>query len=90
MTFKDALHTKDFVVTANVNLAHAPDAESLLRQGEILRPAVDAVQLTDNPDALTQMSGIAAAAILIQAGIDPSLFYQFVQLFGLSQPNGCL
>jgi len=69
MTFKDSLKTKDFVVTAHVNLAQAPDAESLIRQGEILRPSVDAVQLTDTTQV--HMSGIAAAAILIQQDIDP-------------------
>ena len=69
MSFRDALKTKDFVVTAHVNLAQAKDAESLQRQGEILRPAVDAVQLTDTTQV--HMSGIAAAAILIQQGIDP-------------------
>jgi len=71
MTFKESLQTRDLAITANVNLAHAPDAESLIRQGEILRPAVDAVQLTDNISAPTQMSGIAAAALLIHQGIDP-------------------
>ncbi len=69
MTFRDSLKTKDFVVTAHVNLAQAPDAESLIRQGEILGPVVDAVQLTDTTQV--HMSGIAAAAILIQQGIDP-------------------
>ncbi len=69
MTFKDSLKTKDFVITAHVNMVEAPDADSLLRQGEILRPAVDAVQLTDSTQI--HMSGIAAAALLIQQGIDP-------------------
>ena len=69
MTFKDSLKTKDLVVTAHVNMAEAPNAESLIRQGEILRPAVDAVQLTDSTQM--HMSGIAAAALLIQQGIDP-------------------
>jgi methylenetetrahydrofolate reductase (NADPH) len=71
MTFKDALNTKDFVVTAHVNLPRAPNAEAVIRQGEILRPAVDAVQLTDNPGAQAHMSGIAAAALLLQQRIDP-------------------
>ena len=71
MTFKDSLKTKDFVVTAHVNLAETPDAESLLRQGEILRPVVDAVQLTDSSSTQIQMSSLAAAALLIQQGIDP-------------------
>jgi len=69
MTFKDSLRTKDFVVTAQVNMAEAPDAESLLRQGEILRPAIDAVQLIDSTQI--HMSGVAAAALLLQQGIDP-------------------
>ncbi len=69
MTFKESLKTQDFVVTAHINLAEAQDAESLLRQGEILRPAVDAVQLSDS--AQVHMSGIAAAALLLQHGIDP-------------------
>jgi len=71
MTFKDSLRTKEFVVTAHVNLAQAPDADSVIRQGEILRPAVDAVQLTDNPGAQVQVSAIAAGALLLQQGIDP-------------------
>ena len=71
MTFKDSLKTKEFVVTAHVNLPRAPDADSLIRQGEILRPAVDAVQLTDNPTAQVHMSGMAAAAFLLQQGMDP-------------------
>lgn len=69
MTFKDSLRTKEFVVTAQVNLAEAPDAEALLRQGEILRPAVDAVQVSDSTQM--HMSGVAAAALLLQEGIDP-------------------
>lgn len=69
MTFKDALRSKEFVVTAQVNLAEAPDAEALLRQGEILRPAVDAVQVSDSTQM--HMSGVAAAALLLQQGIDP-------------------
>ena len=69
MTFKDSLKTKDFVISANINMAVAIDAESLMRQGEVLGPAVDAVQVADS--AQEQMSGVAAAAILIQHGIDP-------------------
>ena len=71
MTFKDALKTKEFVVTAHVNLPQTPDADSVIQQGEILRSAVDAVQLTDSPIRQVHMSGIAAAAILLQQDIDP-------------------
>jgi len=71
MTFKESLRNKDFVVTANANLQEAPDAESLIRQGKILAPVVDAVQLTDTSSAQVQMSALAAAALLMQQGIDP-------------------
>ncbi len=69
MTFKDALKTRDFVVTAQIDMTEAPDADALLRQGEILRPAVDAVQLIDGTQM--HMSVIAAAALLMRADIDP-------------------
>ena len=69
MTFKDSLKTKDFVVTAHVNMVEATDAESLVRLGDVLRPVVDAVQVTDGTQM--HMSCIAAAALLIQQGIDP-------------------
>ena len=73
MRFRDALRSKDFVVTAHVNLAHVPDTATLVRQAEILRPCVDAVQLTDNPAAQVHMSGIAASVLLARQGIDPIL-----------------
>jgi methylenetetrahydrofolate reductase (NADPH) len=69
VTFKDALKTRDFAVTAQIDMTKAPDADALLRQGEILRPAVDAVQLIDSTQM--HMSGIAAAALLMRADIDP-------------------
>lgn len=73
MSFRDALKTKDFVVTAHVNLGQAPDKDSLLQQADVLRPYVDAVQLTDNPGAQVHLSGLAAGALLVRQGIDPIL-----------------
>ena len=73
MSFKDALKTRDFVVTAHVNMSRVPDAKSLVRQGNTLREAVDAVQITDNPGAAVHMSGLAASALLLAQGIDPIL-----------------
>ncbi len=69
MTFNDALKSKEFVVSGQLNLANAPDADSLLHQGATLRPAVDAVQLLDSKQP--HISGLAAAALLIRNGIDP-------------------
>jgi methylenetetrahydrofolate reductase (NADPH) len=71
MNFKDSLKHRDFVITAQMNLVEAPDAESLIKQAQILQPVVDAVQLTDNSNTKLQMSSLAAAALLIPLGIDP-------------------
>ncbi len=68
-TFNNALKTRDFVVTGQLNLANAQDAASLLNQAEALRPAVDAVQLLDAKQP--HISGLAAAALLLGNGIDP-------------------
>ena len=73
MSFKDALTTRDFVVTAHVNMSRVPDAGALIRQGNTLREAVDAVQITDNPGAEVHMSGLAASALLLAEAIDPIL-----------------
>lgn len=73
MNFREALHTKDFAVTAHVNLSRVPDTDALQRQGDTLRDFVDAVQITDNPGAEVHMSGVAAAALLARRGIDPVL-----------------
>lgn len=69
MTFVSALNSKDFVVTAHVNLAEVPDKSSLGNIAEVLGASVDAVQLPDTTQL--HMSGIAAAALLLQQGVDP-------------------
>ena len=68
-TFQKALKTKDFAVTAQINLEDAPNVEALHAAGDVLRPAVDAVQLYDS--TRMHMSGVAAAALLLQQEMDP-------------------
>ncbi len=75
MKFKDALKTKDFVLTGHLNLANVTDAETLIRQGEILRSAVDAVHLADNASMQPQLATVSAAALLIPQNIDPIVHF---------------
>ena len=70
-TFKDAVRTKDFAVTAEVFLRPETDAASLCQQADLLRNDVDAILLTDNQYGQLHMSTIAAASILLAAEIDP-------------------
>lgn len=70
-TLRNAIRQKEFVVTADLPLSPtttAADIESIVTQ---LRPAVDAVQLIDDREAVGHMSSLAAAAIVARAGVDP-------------------
>jgi len=70
-TLRDALRGKDFAVVGQLRLHQDHGRDDLIRQAECLSPAVDAVAVTDNPYGLVHMSGLAAASILLQQGIDP-------------------
>ena len=75
MTFKDALKTKDFVLTGHLNLVNVTDAGAIVRQGEILRSSVDAVHLADNASMQPQLSCLAGAALLLRESIDPIVHF---------------
>ncbi len=47
------------------------DADGIRRQARLLGPLVDALQVPDAHDGRLQMSGLAAAAILLGEGVDP-------------------
>ena len=70
-TFKDAVRTSDFALTAEIYLRPETDAASLREQAELLKHDVDAILLTDNQHGQLHLSTIAAASILLAAGIDP-------------------
>jgi len=70
-TFRDAVRTQPFTVTADLALDRTTDAAAVRRQARLLVPHVDAIQVPDAHDGRLQMSGLAAAAILLAEGIDP-------------------
>lgn len=70
-TFKDAVHTKDFALTAEIYLRPETDATALRTQAELLKNDVDAILLTDNQHGQLHLSTLAAASILLSAGVDP-------------------
>ena len=72
-TFRDALRGKDFVVTARLPLDSGTVAEDVLAHAEALRGHVDAVQLGEHPAAWPHIAPLAAACLVLQAGIDPVL-----------------
>lgn len=69
-TFKDAVRTRDFALTAEIFLRPESDADSILLQAALLRDHVDAIMLTDNQFGQLHMSTLVAASILLGSGID--------------------
>lgn len=69
--FREALQARPFVVTADLTLDRGTGAEDLRRQARLLGPLVDALQVPDSHDGRLQMSGTAAAALLLAEGVDP-------------------
>lgn len=72
-TFRDAVGANDFTVVGQLRLYQDSSREEVLRQAERLSSVVDAVAVTDCPYGVVHMSGLAAAAILMQHGMDAVL-----------------
>ncbi len=70
-TFAAAIRQKTFTVTADLALGRASGAADVQRQAALLGPVVDALQVPDSHDGRLQMSPMAAAALLLQQGVDP-------------------
>ena len=60
-----------FAVTAELGPPAGVDLELVRKKAELLRGAVDAVNVTDNQTAVVRMSSVAVSALLVQAGIEP-------------------
>ncbi len=60
-----------FAVTAEIGPPRGPDPEPLLKKAQTLRGIADAYNITDNQTAVVRMSSIAAAKIVLDAGLEP-------------------
>jgi len=72
-TFAERLRAGRFVMTAEVAPPVSCDAQDLLRKATPLRGLADAVNVTDGAGARAHMAALAAANILLGAGIEPIL-----------------
>jgi methylenetetrahydrofolate reductase (NADPH) len=69
-TFKEAIRTRDFAITARIALRPDSNAASICEQAKLLRNHVDAILVTDNQYGQVHMSTLAASALFVQNGID--------------------
>jgi methylenetetrahydrofolate reductase (NADH) len=72
-TLQERLHRGRFVLTAELAPPVSCDAAELLAKAAPLKGLADAVNVTDGAGARAQMAALAAASLLVGAGIEPIL-----------------
>ena len=72
-TLAAALRSGRPVLTCEIAAGDSPDPAGLLARAALVREHVDAVNVPDNTSGIAHLSGLAAAAILVRAGVDPVL-----------------
>src|SRR5674476_1290122 len=73
MTLQDRLRAKRFVITAEVTPPVSADRNELLAKALPLKGLADAVNITDGAGARPHLGAVTAAALLVEAGIEPVL-----------------
>jgi methylenetetrahydrofolate reductase (NADPH) len=66
-----ALLKGGFAVTAEIGPPKSASAESVRKHAREMRGSADAFNLTDNQTAMSRMSSIACATVLMQEGLEP-------------------
>lgn len=70
-TFRQAARAGTFTITADLTLQALSDSGDVARQVDLLGPFVDAIQVSDHAWNAVQMSGLAAASLVLRQGADP-------------------
>ncbi len=73
MSFKSALESGKFVVTAEVGPPKGTDIKTMLHDAELLKGKVDAVNVTDNQSAVMRICSMSICKILLDMGHEPIL-----------------
>ena len=72
-TLQDKLRAGRFVITAEVTPPVSTDRNELLAKAAPLKGLADAVNITDGAGARPHLGSVTAAAMLVEAGIEPIL-----------------
>jgi methylenetetrahydrofolate reductase (NADPH) len=73
MTLQDKLRSRRFVITAEVTPPVSADRNELLAKALPLKGLADAVNITDGAGARPHLGAVTAAAMLVEAGLEPVL-----------------
>lgn len=73
MSFREALESGKFVVTAEVGPPKGTDIHGMLHHMDLLKGKVDAVNVTDNQSAVMRICSMAVCKIAVEKGLEPIL-----------------
>lgn len=73
MSFREALNSGKFVVTAEVGPPKGTDIQEMLHNMALLKGRVDAVNITDNQSAVMRLCSLAVCKIAMEQGLEPIL-----------------
>jgi 5,10-methylenetetrahydrofolate reductase len=71
MSFRQALESGKFLVTAEVGPGKGTDVEHLLKDALIIKDRVDAINVTDLQSSVMRLGSMAVCHMLTDMGIDP-------------------
>jgi 5,10-methylenetetrahydrofolate reductase len=71
MSFREALESGKFLVTAEVGPGKGTDVEHLLKDADVIKDRVDAVNVTDLQSSVMRLGSMAVCHLLKDRGIDP-------------------
>jgi 5,10-methylenetetrahydrofolate reductase len=71
MSFRDALNSADFVVTAELGPPVDPDPDAVRVIARALAPVVHAANVTDNQAASVKVSPLACSVWMLEEGLEP-------------------
>ena len=73
MTFKEALKSKKFIITAELFPPKGTNIQPLLEKARLLRGKIDGFNVTDNQRAVMRLGSLAICRLLQEQGCDPIL-----------------
>lgn len=73
MSFKEALNTKKFVVTAEIGPPKGTNIEAMLHHIDLLKDKVDALNVTDNQSSVMRIASLGVCQIIKDKGGEPIL-----------------
>ncbi len=73
MTFKEAIESGRFVVTAEIGPPKGTDIKETIHHMELLKGKVDAVNVTDNQSAVMRTNSLSICKLALDHGLEPIL-----------------